>query len=188
MCFGADNRLKESLGLTSPDYYMYLNQSGAYKVDGTDDVQEFKDTMHAMSVVGIPEENHEDILSLMAALLHLGNVNFVEDGNYAKVQNDDFLQYPSYLFAVDAEFLRQKLTSHTMDSKWGGKTERIEVTHNVEQAEFTRDALSKTLYSRIFDFLVNSVNKAMRKDYEEINIGILDIRVQFTVSNIFLLI
>lgn len=42
-----------------------------------------------MSVVGIPEENHEDILSLMAALLHLGNVNFVEDGNYAKVQNDD---------------------------------------------------------------------------------------------------
>lgn len=175
MCFGADNRLKESLGLTSPDYYMYLNQSGAYKVDGTDDVQEFKDTMHAMSVVGIPEENHEDILSLMAALLHLGNVNFVEDGNYAKVQNDDFLQYPSYLFAVDAEFLRQKLTSHTMDSKWGGKTERIEVTHNVEQAEFTRDALSKTLYSRIFDFLVNSVNKAMRKDYEEINIGILDI-------------
>lgn len=35
----------ESLGLTNPDYYMYLNQSGAYKVDGTDDVQEFKETM-----------------------------------------------------------------------------------------------------------------------------------------------
>jgi myosin-1 len=42
-----------------------------------------------MNVVGIPDENREDILSLIAAILHLGNVNFVEDGNYAKVQNDD---------------------------------------------------------------------------------------------------
>lgn len=35
----------ENLGLTTPDYYNYLNQTGTYKVDGTDDVQEFKDTM-----------------------------------------------------------------------------------------------------------------------------------------------
>ena len=34
----------ESFGLTSPDYYFYLNQSGCYQVDGMNDVQEFKDT------------------------------------------------------------------------------------------------------------------------------------------------
>ena len=53
---------------------------------------------HAMSVVGIPDDTREDILSLMAALLHLGNVNFVEDGNYAKVQNDDCEHALSPLF------------------------------------------------------------------------------------------
>lgn len=35
----------EQLGIASPDYYCYLNQSGAYSVDGVDDVKEFRDTM-----------------------------------------------------------------------------------------------------------------------------------------------
>ncbi|KAK3098251.1 hypothetical protein FSP39_017626 [Pinctada imbricata] len=175
MCFGADQNLKDSLGLTEPNYYMYLNQSDTYTVDGTDDVKEFHDTMHAMQVVGIQDDNREDILSLIAAILHLGNISFVEDGNYAKINDDNFLEYPKYLLQIDVNFLKKKLTSRTMDSKWGGKTETIEVTLNVEQAEFTRDALSKALYTRIFDFLVESVNRAMRKDLEEINIGILDI-------------
>ena len=35
----------ESLGLTQPSYFYYLNQSGTYKVDGTDDSAEFDATM-----------------------------------------------------------------------------------------------------------------------------------------------
>lgn len=42
-----------------------------------------------------------------------------------------------------------------MDSKWGGKSESIHVTLNVEQACYTRDALAKALHSRVFDFLVD---------------------------------
>lgn len=41
-----------------------------------------------------------------------------------------------------------------MDSKWGGKSESINVTLSKEQAAYTRDALAKALYSRIFDYLV----------------------------------
>lgn len=41
-----------------------------------------------------------------------------------------------------------------MDGRWGGKSESIDVTLNVEQACFTRDALSKALHSRVFDYLV----------------------------------
>lgn len=57
----------------------------------------------------------------------------------------------------------------------GGKSESIHVTLNVEQACYTRDALAKALHARVFDFLVDSINKAMQKDYEEYNIGVLDI-------------
>lgn len=41
-----------------------------------------------------------------------------------------------------------------MDSKWGGKSESIHVTLNVEQACYTRDALAKALHARVFDYLV----------------------------------
>lgn len=46
-----------------------------------------------------------------------------------------------------------------MDGKWGGKSESIDVTLNVEQACFTRDALSKALHSRVFDYLVEVQTK-----------------------------
>ena len=35
----------ENLGLSEPSYFYYLNQSGVYKVDGTDDRKEFEATM-----------------------------------------------------------------------------------------------------------------------------------------------
>lgn len=64
------------------------------------------------------------------------------------------LQFPAYLLGVDAESLRDKLTGRVVESKWGSKSEIIQMKLNVEQATYTRDALSKTLYARLFDWLV----------------------------------
>lgn len=65
------------------------------------------------------------------------------------------LAFPSFLLGINQDGLCSKLTSRIMDSKWGGKTESISVTLNTEQATFSRDALSKALYTRLFDFLVD---------------------------------
>lgn len=35
----------EGLGIANVDYYYYLNQSGTYTVDGTDDKKEFEETL-----------------------------------------------------------------------------------------------------------------------------------------------
>ena len=64
------------------------------------------------------------------------------------------LAFPAFLLGIDQNRLKEKLTSRKMDSKWGNAVESIDVTLNVEQACYTRDALSKALHSRVFDFLV----------------------------------
>lgn len=42
---GANAQQKEALGIMTPDYYYYLNQSGTYKVDGTNDSKDYQETM-----------------------------------------------------------------------------------------------------------------------------------------------
>ncbi|XP_015258865.1 PREDICTED: unconventional myosin-Ie-like [Cyprinodon variegatus] len=172
---GASREQRENLGVTTPDYYYYLNQSGTYTVEDVNDKKEFADTMAAMSVVGLSLDEQDSVLQLVAAILHLGNIGFREENNYAAVESQDFLAFPAYLLGIPQDGLCSKLTSRVMDSKWGGKTESIAVTLNMEQACFSRDALSKALYTRLFDYLVDCVNKAMQKKTEELNIGVLDI-------------
>lgn len=172
---GADEQTKESLGLTNMDYYYFLNQSGTYTVDDVNDAKDFQDILHAMDVIGIGPEEQGHIFTIVAAILHIGNISFVERANYAAPEEEGFLQFPAFLLSVDANRLKEKLTSRTMESRWGGKSEVLDVTMNVEQATYTRDALSKALYSRMFDFLVKSVNNAMANREEKMSIGILDI-------------
>ncbi|XP_063146862.1 unconventional myosin-If isoform X2 [Candoia aspera] len=172
---GASQDQKHNLGIMSPDYYYYLSQSETYKVDGTDDRSEFHETMNAMDVIGITGQDKQLVLQIIAGILHLGNISFEEKGNYAQVENSDLLAFPAYLLGIDKNRLDEKLTSRKMDSKWGGQSESINVTLNVEQASYTRDALAKGLYARVFDFLVESINRAMQKPYEEYSVGVLDI-------------
>ncbi|VDK37822.1 unnamed protein product [Gongylonema pulchrum] len=148
-----------------------MNHSGCYKIDGTDDAKEFKQTLHAMEVIGIDVESQMQILQLVAAIMHIGNITFTENNNFAA--------FPAYLLGLKASAIREKLISRHMESKWGKQTEQINVTLNVEQAEFTRDAWTKDLYARLFDFLIASVNQGMRISSRlsgmPLSIGILDI-------------
>ncbi|VDM39001.1 unnamed protein product [Toxocara canis] len=179
LCAGADDSLKNNLGIGSLDYYNYLNHSGCYKIDGTDDARDFKQTLHAMSVIGISNEMQLEVLQLVAAIMHIGNITFVEQNNYAAVYDEQFLEFPAFLLGLTTSAIKEKLTSRHMESKWGRQTEQIDVTLNVQQAEFTRDAWVKELYARLFDFLINSVNEGMKVNTRlsgtPLSIGILDI-------------
>lgn len=175
LCAGAPAEWKQELGVERPDNFQFLSQSGVYKVDGTNDAHDFQETLQAMSVMGIQNTTQLDMFRVVAAILHMSNIDFNEQGNAAVITDPQYLEFPAYLLGIDAQRLGHKMISRVFDSKWGGKSERVDVTLNLEQAQFTRDAWCKGLYTRLFDYIVETVNKAFNTDSKEINVGILDI-------------
>ena len=42
-----------------------------------------------MDVIGISDEDQGSVLQIVAGVLHLGNISFVEQGNYAVPSDDE---------------------------------------------------------------------------------------------------
>ncbi|KAM7462300.1 hypothetical protein LguiA_030421 [Lonicera macranthoides] len=58
--------------------FHYLNQSNCYKLDGVDESKEYLATKKAMDIVGISSDEQEAIFRVVAAILHLGNVELAK--------------------------------------------------------------------------------------------------------------
>lgn len=86
---GADSHTRENLGISSVDYYSYLAQSGCFEADGTNDKQEFVETLNAMQIIGINDQTQLQILQLVSAILHIGNITFIEEDNYAQILSEE---------------------------------------------------------------------------------------------------
>ena len=62
-----------------------------------------------MSVVGLSSERQKNVLGVISAILHLGNIQFVEDNNVAEVENPTGRRLTyllTYLFTYLLTYLR----------------------------------------------------------------------------------
>jgi len=170
--------LMQSLELYEPQYFSYLNQSECYTVDRVNDAEDFKEVVQAMNTIGITHDEQNSIWAGIAGILHLGNVGFQEDkkGN-AAIVDDGPVALAARMWATDATALRNALLSRTLTTGMGDKAETYNVPSNVVQAYASRDSLTKTLYSRIFDYLIEKTNQALNKYQMQhsVVIGVLDI-------------
>eukprot|EP00873_Tetraselmis_striata_P040360 jgi/Tetstr1/460624/TSEL_005822.t1 len=177
LCEGAGDVLREELFLRPAAEFRYLNQSSCFQLDGVDNAKEFKRTRHAMKVVGIASEEQRSVFKVVAAVLHLGNIMFAEgsepDSSRIDGEGAEFhLQACASLLGVGVEGLRKGLTTRTRQTFDGPIVSPLPVA----AATDNRDSLTKTIYSRMFDWLVERVNTAVGQDPAAAAVvGVLDI-------------
>ncbi|GMH48612.1 hypothetical protein TrVE_jg14477 [Triparma verrucosa] len=178
---GADPALRSKLHLASPDEFAFLNKSGCTMVKSWDDEEEWAAMNEAFKTLQFSKEEVEDIYSILAAILHLGNIEFeAPDGNTdaSKVSNDSAvksLAKVSAILKVKAGDVEASMVQKLSQMK--GRASVIAVKLTVAAAMSMRDALAKALYGRMFDWLVVRVNDTLNSasDNDSKHVGVLDI-------------
>uniref|UniRef100_A0A663MYP7 Myosin X n=2 Tax=Athene cunicularia TaxID=194338 RepID=A0A663MYP7_ATHCN len=167
---GVSGEQKESLFLSEPETYRYLNQSGCVSDENLNDVEMFSKVMTAMKVVDFSTEEIRDIFKLLSGTLHLGNVEFMTAGG-AQVTTKAVLNIASDLLGLDSFQLSEVLTQRSMILRG----EEISSPLTVEQAADSRDSLSMALYSQCFSWLISKINTKIKGKENFKSVGILDI-------------
>ncbi|KAM1570693.1 hypothetical protein ACFXTH_035800 [Malus domestica] len=167
----------EKYKLGEPKLYHYLNQSNCYELDGTSDQHNYLSTRRAMDVVGINAVEQEAIFRVVAAILHLGNIDFANggDNDSSVLKNDEslfHLQMTAELLMCNPRALEDALCKRVMVTP----EEIIKKSLDPHGATVSRDGLAKTIYSRLFDWLVDKINFSIGQDpNSKCLIGVLDI-------------
>ncbi|GFY96251.1 myosin family protein with Dil [Actinidia rufa] len=171
----APPEVQEKYKLGSPKLFHYLNQSDCYELDGVNDADEYLATRKAMHIVGISEDEQEAIFRVVAAILHLGNIEFEkgkeEDSSAIKKETRFHLDMTAELLKCDPKSLEDALIKNVLKA-------RKEVTRNLKTnaALNSRDALAKSIYFCLFNWIVEKINKSIGQDGKsKSTIGVLDI-------------
>ncbi|GFZ12563.1 myosin 2 [Actinidia rufa] len=163
------------LNLKMASEYNYLNQSDCLAIDDVDDARKFQLLVDALDTVRICKEDQKQAFEMLAAVLWLGNISFqvIDNEYHVDVVADEAVTSAASLMGCSTQDLMLALSTHRIQAGKDSVAKKL----TLQQATGTRDALAKFIYSNLFDWLVEEINKllAMGKLRTGRSISILDI-------------
>jgi len=170
---GASGEEKGDLAILPAERFNYLNQSGCTTVQYLDDAKEFEDTKRAAASCGITPVDQKLIFRVVMAILHLSNLPFQKapQGEGAELKDKESLETAARLLGVAAQRLEDSLIRPRIKAG----TEVVRQHLSPEKTSFSRDAMTKALYGRMFLWIVKRINQVLAQERSASFIGVLDI-------------
>ncbi|CAF3425009.1 unnamed protein product [Rotaria sp. Silwood1] len=174
MCSNAFPEIhKECLIVNDPGKYHYGSQ-GVLTIDNVDDAEEMRITDEAFDILGFTPEEKMNMYKCTAAIMHFGNSQWKQRPReeQAEAEGTEECEKVAHLLCVEAAELIKGLLKPRI--KVGN--EYVNKGQNKDQVVNSIGALSKSIYSRMFNWLVERVNLTLDvKAKRQYFIGVLDI-------------
>jgi len=157
----------------NPGDYFFIAQ-GVLTVAGMDDKEEMQATDEAFDTLGFSQPDKDGLYTATIAVCYLGNSKWKQKGREEQAEPDgmDEVTKAAKMMGIDPDFFVDTF----MKPKLKVGKDFVKKGQNKDQVAFAISATSKSLYARMFDWIVLLVNDSLdtpnpRKQF----IGVLDI-------------
>ncbi|ETW08414.1 hypothetical protein H310_00999 [Aphanomyces invadans] len=175
---GASDELSNQLQLSAPTSYLYLNQSGCVSDPNIDDELLFDDVCSALKSVGVDAAMQLHVWTVLSGLLHFGNVVLknreTSEGDAGDITKETAgaLRTAAKHLGVDVAYLERVITTREINTRG----ENFVIKRNAKEGMYVRDAIVKSIYQHLFDWIVNHINVSLGHGPPDLSfIGVLDI-------------
>uniref|UniRef100_A0A8C0WVA0 Myosin VC n=1 Tax=Castor canadensis TaxID=51338 RepID=A0A8C0WVA0_CASCN len=174
LCASARQSEFRHLKLGSAEEFNYTRMGGNTVIEGVNDRADMVETRKTFTLLGLREDFQMDIFKILAAILHLGNVQIAAVGNERSSvgEGDGHLMVFCELLGLECSKVAQWLCNRKIVTS----SETVVKPMTRPQAINARDALAKKIYAHLFNFIVERINQALQfSGKQHTFIGVLDI-------------
>ncbi|CAH8469517.1 unnamed protein product [Dicrocoelium dendriticum] len=170
----ASSEMQEKLLLDQANSYRFMS-NGMLEIPGLDERQAYLETTEAMDIMGISAEDQWAIFRVISAVLHLGNLDFRQERNsdQATLPDTSVAQKVSHLLGIPLN----EMTKAFLKPRIKVGKDMVSKAQTKAQVESAVEAISKSIYERLFLWLVARINQTLDRTKRPgaSFVGILDI-------------